>query len=225
MFRSVRVFPPVDNKQVVTLEELAVTTETSTRRRTGQYQARQFIAEIPFSLSNRAPRSATWTIQDELTRGKMPFTYAAWAAPSYIYPICIGGSFVLIGLLWPTLLLRLQTAGLGQARGEEEEKVDLSKFRPSKPAAARPVPTGPTRQDMEQLAAVTAQYERSVGDATISGAARESKAGGAAASAGTARKWETAAAEETKSTDKPAEEHDYGGEFYPVDRGVKKKSE
>lgn len=225
MFRNVRVYPPIENKQVVTLEELVVTTDMKTRKRTGQYQARQFVAEIPFALANRNPRTPTWTIQDELNQRKMPFTYAAWASSTYIYPIAIGGSFLLIGVIWPSVLYRMQTAGLGHVAKEKDEKADLWKARPSKPEPTRAAPTGPTREDMEQLAAVTASYERSVGDATISNAAHESKVGVAAIAAATARKWETSAVEEVKAAEKPAEEHEYGGEFYPVDRGAKKKSD
>jgi hypothetical protein len=225
LIRNVRVFPAVEGKQVVTLEEMVINVERDTRVRTGEYQPRQFVAEIPFALAGRRVSSEGWTIVDELNQlnRRFEFTYVAWASQPAVYAIGVGGSFLLIGILWPTLLQRLQSAGLGAAP-KAERATDLSIVRSRPSAPARTAPTGPTAQDLEQLAEVTSQYERNVAD-FASRAPAENVGGAADATAASSgdRKWDAAPLEQTTSAEARPQEHDYRGEFYPVDRVSKKK--
>jgi len=231
IFRNVKVYPPVEAKQVVTMDELIIAFDRTTRARSGEYQQRQFVAEIPFVVNRRAaPKDANFTIIDELNQrksrnAKLTFTYVAWASKPWVYAICTGGSVLLIGLIWPTLLATLQGAGFAAPkRAKDPHAFDLSQVRSYKPEPARVQASGPTAQDMQQLAAVTSQYERSVGGMKIASgepAMQGSQSGAAVVES--ARKWETAPVEPTTITQQQQEQHEYGGEFYPVDRGAKKK--
>ncbi|HRK31395.1 MAG TPA: hypothetical protein PLD59_09975 [Tepidisphaeraceae bacterium] len=231
IFRNVRVYPPLEKKQVVTMEELVINIDRQTRARTGEYQQRQMVAEIPFVLNRRSPpQDLNYSIVDELAarqkrNAKIEYTYVAWAGKAWVYAICTGGSFLLIGVIWPTVLAFLQGAGFGPAaKPRSDDRWDLSKSPSSKPSPVKATVRGPTQQDIEQLAEVTGQYERSVGSMHIAPA--RAPAGGAASVASASqpeRKWETGPVETVQIAETPKEEHEYGGEFYPVDRGAKKK--
>jgi hypothetical protein len=124
-----------------------------------------FIAPVPYqSLGDersRKPVDPGATVLDYLDglRGKgVTYTYAWWAHPRYAAAAWVGGSFVLIGVLWPTALNLL---AYGTFRPPPEEKgVSLWKVRPSHtspprsavtaavatrpaPAAHAPVPVAP----------------------------------------------------------------------------------
>lgn len=225
-FRNVRVYPPLEAKQVVTLEELQVTVDRATKKRSYEYQPRQFIAEIPFAFTNRQPEKPNWTILDELNKRKIDHSYAAWASKPMVFGIGMGGSFVLIGLIWPTIQNRLQRAGLGPPVKEKKQEIDLSKVKSGRSAptkAEQAIATGPTQADLEQLEAVNAQYERNVGGMTVAAAGNAGAKSGSAVMESPARKWDAAPTEPaTGAAPNPPEDHDYRGEFYPVDRGPKK---
>ncbi|MCS7033615.1 MAG: hypothetical protein NZ561_06420 [Phycisphaerae bacterium] len=225
LIRNIRVYPPVEGKQVVTLEELVITVDPATNARSGEYQPRQFVAEIPFRLAMRRNTPDSWTIRNELDQRKVSYQYVAWASKPMVYALGVGGSVLVIGILWPTLLNYLQARGYGHAPRSREETVDLRKVRPSREPPARPaVAHGPSAADLTQLAAVTAQYEKKVADMLASEAVPETKPTTGPVQPA-ARKWDAVAPEEPKIVEPPKEEHEYSGEYYPVDRGVKRKRE
>lgn len=228
--RNLRIYPPVENKNLVTLEEFIVTTDRATGQRAGEYQERQFVAEIPFVLGRGKAPSETWTIRDELAKRqernkKIEFTYVTLAATPYVYAVCVTASFLLIGVIWPTLQFRLQSAGYGAPPREEKPAAPKWAAKPSAVPSAPVVKKGPTQADLDQLESITARYQQSVGGmATVSGgggggASGDSQSGTAVAEPPkqAQRKWETGPLE-VKEAPKPAEEDDVEvkGEYYPV---------
>lgn len=230
LVRNIRVYPPVEGKNLVTLEELVITTDRTTGARTGEYQPRQFVAEIPFTLNRQTPPGDQWTIRDELARRQrtnpaITYRYVATAAPTYVYGIAVGASFLLIGVIWPTLLGRLQQRGYGapaRAPAGDADKYDLSKARSgSGRKAPPPTKKGPTQADLDQLRQVTARYEQNVAGMTAGVASSPSPAGAtvAEASKSTAqRSWDAKPLEEVKPQTLAADddEVEVKGEYYPV---------
>lgn len=221
IIRNLRIYPPVENKNLVTLEEFIVSTDRATGQRTGEYQERQFVAEIPFVLGRGKPPTETWTIRDELAKRqernkKIEFTYVSLAATPWVYAVCMTASFLLIGVIWPTVQNRLQGAGYGAPPRQKQETISLSKSRPSKPSVSTPMKKGPTQADLDQLDAVTARYQQNVAG-MASASAGESKSGLAVAEPPKQRKWETGPLE-VKEAPKPTEEDEVEvkGEYYPV---------
>ncbi len=54
---------------------------------------------------------------------------AWWEAPQYVYEAWIGGSVLVIGIIWPGLLLAMKKGGLGRVH---TATYDLSRFKPAK---------------------------------------------------------------------------------------------
>ena len=104
-----------------------------------------FIAPVPYQpLAYQ--RAGEWVDADATVRDYLDslrddgvtYTYAWWAEPRYAMAAWVGGSFVLIGLLWPTALNLLT---YGSFRAPPEEKgVDLWKLKPRRRLAPPPQP-------------------------------------------------------------------------------------
>lgn len=86
-----------------------------------------------------------------------PFAYkVAWIeTPKAAYSIYTTGGFILIGLVWPTLLDFLIVAGYGRPRTEAEGQADR---KPSKIPVAQAKP-GVTQDQMDQLDQLEAELE------------------------------------------------------------------
>lgn len=236
MVRNVRIYPPVEGKNLVTLEELIITTDRATGARSAEYQPRQFVAEIPFTLTRQAPQNPNWTVRDELERRQktnpaVQFRYVAVAAAPYVYGICLAGSFMLIGVIWPTLLGRLQYGGYGApprtaAERAADDKYNLSKARSGSAHTAAPAAKkGPSQADLDQLHAVTARYQQNVAGmaAAGGGASSQTHSGLAVAeppkSAAAQRNWDAKPAEPIAPAARRPEDEDeveVKGEYYPV---------
>jgi hypothetical protein len=86
-----------------------------------------------------------------------PFTYRyAWIeTPKGAMGVYCTAGFVLIGLLWPTLVNVLARKGYGRT---DPSEFDLSRYKPSKPETAK-VKAGVTEADMAELARIEAELE------------------------------------------------------------------
>ena len=102
-----------------------------------------FIAPVPYQPL-AYERAGEWVdadatvldYLDTLRDDGVTYAYAWWAEPRYATAAWVGGSFVLIGLLWPTALNLLT---YGRFRAPPEEKgVDLWKLKPRRTPAAQP---------------------------------------------------------------------------------------
>jgi hypothetical protein len=87
------------------------------------------------------------------------YKYNWWEAPKAMYTICGTAGFVVIGLIWPTIIQMLVHAGYGRGKREDDEY--LSRFKggaePGKVGKA-----GITEDDMSQFAKLEAELEASL---------------------------------------------------------------
>jgi hypothetical protein len=168
---------------------------------------------IPYYIPwNPASNRTVADLLDDAARLGVPVTYrtAWWEAPRYLYEFWIGGSFLVIGVIWPGLLRMMLQGGLGRS---PEAKYDLGRFKsePEKPAAK---PVGITEADLEQVKAMADNLEASL------------RAGATAAAPGAApvttsaapiKKLSGSAAEPSLPTMTEQGPKEYTGEFYPVE--------
>jgi hypothetical protein len=85
------------------------------------------------------------------TAGVVSYTDAWWR--TYPAATWVGGSVLLIGVVWPTVINLLAFGRLTRPR--EEKGIDLSKVK--NPAA--PAPAGPSAEDLEHLHELEAELE------------------------------------------------------------------
>jgi hypothetical protein len=150
------------------------------------------------------------------------FNYRWWESSKYGFQIWMVGSFLVVGVLWPSLLTVMIKGGLGKTTPEE---YDLSRFKDGpEPDAVKPAPVTTTADDMQKLR----ELEESMAAAL--------KTGATAAPAGEAATTVVAAPEVKKLAGGPAheaevlktaeeEKKEYDGEFYPVVHPHKKPDE
>jgi hypothetical protein len=139
------------------------------------------------------------------------FQYRWMEIPKYVYPIWMGGSFLIIGLIWPMLLRMMLDQGLGR---DHSQQFDLRRYKSSspKPAAAAAGPTAQEQQrliDLEQsmLASLKAQQ-----------ASEPAPPPAPAPAPSPVVKLAGAAPASPQASESPEREKMYEGEYYPVDR-------
>ena len=174
----------------------------------------------------RAPR-ADYSILDFLADKKkdipsLDFAIRWWQVPGNMYLLCIGGSVLLIGVLWPLTMRGLVAAGLG-APENETETTDLSHVQTTSGDIPTHLKTGVSAADRDKLAVLNAELAANVAGMTVTAAAPDETP--------TAQQEQAirdlpnapleAAAIDAKA--KPSEE-DYKGEYYPVARPIVKKA-
>jgi hypothetical protein len=140
------------------------------------------------------------------------FSYRWMEIPKYVYPVWIFGSFVVIGLIWPTLLRMMIGQGLGR---ERTQGFDLRGYKPS-PTPAAVGAAGPTAEDQQRLVDLEANMLASL-KAQQAGKA-PAPAAEAAAPPQVAKLSGAAAPASTPAPAPEPEEKSYEGEYYPVDR-------
>jgi len=138
------------------------------------------------------------------------FHYRWWENSKYTYEAWMIASFLLVGVIWPTLLTVMLKGGYGRMTPDE---FNLARFKPSsEPTTAKP--TGPvvTQSDMDRLR----ELEESL-SASIKAAPTETPVAAPAAAPPPEVKKLTPTTEAPKIVPKPPEEPaEYTGEFYPV---------
>jgi hypothetical protein len=176
------------------------------------------VAESPFVIGREVPgvtAEPDETILAFLERIKadypnVEYHYAWQREPWAVYTIWTGGSVLVMGLIWPSLISLAAGRGLGlKPYRPDEPAYDLDRFaggdEPAKPAA-----TGMTEQDAQQLAAAEEALRKGLGAA---GSAAAPAASGEADA--TIKKLDGGPLEPlaTPGQDEPKE---YKGEYYPV---------
>jgi hypothetical protein len=140
------------------------------------------------------------------------YQYRWMEIPRYVYPVWMGGSFLIIGLIWPALLGMMVNQGLGRDRGRG---FDLSRYKGTSAPPAVAAASGPTAADQQRLidleegmlASLKAQQ---AAEPPPSEQAPEAPPPLVALSG-------QAAAPASQPEQAPTEKS-YQGEFYPVDR-------
>ncbi len=189
----------------------------------------------PYRPRGRAAETANFTIRDFLnqvseSRDWIKFKYAWWAEPKYSYSMWIGGMVLVLGVIWPTVQNRLVAAGYGRPTEEKEKKPSLFSqlFAREKSTSAssspedterKPASMALSQEDLERIAAMEAELsdfakgsDRSAGG---EGEQREQQT--------QVRQLNAAPLEAPKVEERPQEEVEYDGEFYPTVAHAKRK--
>src|SRR5207253_1186508 len=122
------------------------------------WNPRCFIAEGPYMpiMPDRRFKDSATVIDYLKTVKGASFAYAWWRDPAWAIGLWTGGSFVLIGLIWPTLINLIAFGSLSQPR--EEKGIDLSKVSSG---SSQPAP--PKEVDLEAAARMAAELEGKLG--------------------------------------------------------------
>jgi len=149
------------------------------------------------------------------------YHYTWWESSNHVYAIWMTGSFLLIGVIWPTLLQVMVKGGLGRTTPDE---FNLRSYKPSPVASAVAKPaTGVTKDDMQQLREMEEAMEASLkASASTGGAVAATQAQPAAPAI---KVLDGSAAPAPALPQTPEEHKAYQGEFYPVVRPVEKKTD
>lgn len=138
----------------------------------------------------------------------------AWIEePKWAYTAYGVGGFVVIGLIWPTVLNLLIGAGLGRAPKEPE--YDLSRYKGDSKSAEKPKAVV-TDEDMDKLKALEEELEESLREGAV---ARQPVAAVATAEP-QIKKLEGGPLESAKEESKPAVNKAFGadqGDYYPTE--------
>ena len=213
MLEGIRVYQQDDGRYLVALSRL-------TDRRQGTYGDYKFVAKTPYvPLDKNFPTTPDMTVLDYLAEVRkkhehVSYAFAWWTAPKWVWTLWTGGSILVIGGIWPTVVSLLAGAGFGRPPRQEPE-YDLDRFK-GEPEEETKKPAVVSADDQKQLAALEAELERNLAS---SGAALESNASTPADNAQPQIKKLTGGPVEASSAaQQPEEPKDYRGEFYPVAR-------
>jgi hypothetical protein len=93
----------------------------------GKYAPGACLARYPYvpahpSLGKAAGDPQAYFAEWSKSRPWISARYAWWREPLWNYVLYMGGSFMLMGVIWPTVLKRLTLAGYGRAPEEQEKR-------------------------------------------------------------------------------------------------------
>lgn len=144
------------------------------------------------------------------------YKYAWWAEPQNALLLWTAGSFLVVGLLWPSFVYLLAFGTLSQPPSDDD--IDLSQLKSTSSSSTAPAaPTGPTQQDLDQLEQMEQKLMANL-------ASRSDAAPGQPAppiQAPQPIRQLNAAQSETVQTQEQKDEKSYGAkqdDFYPTER-------
>lgn len=153
------------------------------------------------------------------------FTYAWWNQPRVLMIGWTLAGFVLIGLIWPTVINLIAFGSVVRPKEKEERGVSLAKVR-SRPQPAKMPTSGVTQKDMDELRTLEAELEKKLkasGMEITTGASSSAAEPAAPVRQLTATESEVAHVPEKAQEDKQFNRKE--GDFYPVERHAKKDEE
>jgi hypothetical protein len=156
------------------------------------------------------PKQATW----------IKYTYAFWREPKWSYGICMTGSLVVIGIIWPLLIQTMVKGGLGRKR--EVDDYDLSRFKGGKEPQVAAVQQGMTAEDEARLKELEEQMAASLKARQDAEPATAPVVVGAAEPV---KKLKAGGDVQEHVVEQTEEEKAYTGEYYPVVKQVTHKDE
>jgi hypothetical protein len=138
--------------------------------------------------------------------------YRWWESSKFGYETWIIGTFLIVGVIWPTLLGVMVRGGLGKMTPEE---YDLSRFKGGTDPATMPKPTAPqvTQSDMDKLRDLEAALAENLKAGAVATASAPEQSPEPAPAV---KKLAGGPAEAPTVPKAPDEPVDYQGEFYPV---------
>src|SRR5882724_11141819 len=175
------------------------------------WNPRCFIAEGPYvPIVPNARSKDTGTVIDYLKTVKgASFAYAWWRDPAWAIGLWTAGSFVAIGLIWPTLINLIAFGSF--TRPKEEKGIDLSKVSSGSSQHA-----APKTLDLEAAAKMAAELEEKIrADAGLPSPQPQAPTIAAATPVLTAGALEDTMTEEQRRAKEFGKERD---DFYPTER-------
>jgi hypothetical protein len=189
------------------------------------WRSRSFVADVPYRRygPSRTPIETYKTVVDYLDRlhreNGVTYSYCWWRESRWSTAVWIGGSFLVIGLIWPTLVNLLAFGSLWRPR--EDKGIDFSTLA-GMPAAARPAPAVEA-EDMSDVEEMTLQLEQQLRQSNVENAAVVEPIAGPAPV-----KQLAATALESPAVEQPGQQMEFGAnpdDFYPTERRGKHRSE
>jgi len=183
-----------------------------------------FRAEMPYKAGlwrgggEEHPDVLAYLKQTQSATPELSYRYAWYRETWAIFALWTGASVLLIGGVWPSAVSLMVGAGLGLQREETGPDYDLSRFKSEaeKSADKREL----TPEQIAHLRELEAELERKLEAQRLGMPVPEDQPAPAEATAPRAL---DAGPLEAAAIQKEQDEHDYKGEFYPVDRHLPKK--
>jgi hypothetical protein len=152
-------------------------------------------------------------LKDAVAKGyHVDYRIGWWEASQYVYQIWIGGSVLVIGIIWPAILRLMKQGGLGRVATAQ---YDLSQFKTGKEKAPEKEAVGVTAADMERLGELADNMEASL---RASGAFEGKAVGGLAPEAAAIKKLTGTAGDVAEPVTPESQSKEFSGEFYPVEK-------
>ena len=217
---NVTVYPPEQGKYKIEAEQVRPS------KVAGQGDARPvaFMADTPYKAglwrgeSDEYPNVRVYLKKLKEANPNVSFKYAWYRETWAIYTLWMGASILLIAGVWPSVVSLMVGAGLGISSEEKGPEYDLSRFKAEQ--EKKGAHHEPTPQEIAHLRELEDELEKKLAAQRAGLPIPEDEPAVAPAAA----KKLDGGPLQAAAIDKPAEEHEYKGEWYPVDRGPKKKS-
>lgn len=217
---NVTVMPPTDHGMYKIVAEQVRNTKTP-----GVVDLRPvaFVAETPYKAGMwRGDNESYTNVMEYLGKMKqenaeVSYKFAWYRKPAAIYALWTGASLLLIAGVWPSVVSLMVGAGLGFNKEEKGPDYDLDRFKGE--AEKKDAKAQPTASDMQHLRELEDELEKKLAAQRAGMPIPEDEQVAASAAV---RKLDGGPLEQA-NLDKPPEDHDYKGEFYPVDRHLPKK--
>ena len=218
---NVTVMPPMEGKYKVVAGQM----RNSKTPRLMDVRPVAYMADTPYKAGQwrgegdefKNVREYLATLKRDNPDLDISYRYAWWRETWAIYVLWTGACLLLIGGVWPSVISLMVGAGLGFHKEEKGPEYDLDRFK-SEPTAAAAANTGPTQAELDHLHQLEDELERRL-EAERLGVPMPSDE--QMTEAAEIRKLD-AAPLEPAAAPQAGEEHEFKGEFYPVDRGAKK---
>jgi hypothetical protein len=140
--KSILVYPAIDLMQPyakATSRKAQVTYQMLTAASKGawQYVPKSSLVDDPIDLGGKGPQPLMIYLAGVAKdRPWVSYRYAYWNEPRWTYTIWVGGSLLLLGVIWPLVLRRLAAAGY--AGQEDDDRPSLWQRLFGRKAAASP---------------------------------------------------------------------------------------
>ena len=219
---DVTVMPPQEGKYKIVALQLRPS------KTYGVMDARPvaYMADTPYregqwrgdSVEHATVREFLASVQKNNASADIDYRYAWYRETWAIYLLWTGASLLLIGGVWPSVISLMVGAGLGFHPEEKGPDYDLERFKADaekKKAAGH----DPTPQELAHLRELEEELERKLAAQRLGVPMPEDEPEAATVAA---KKLDGGPLEAFADNREP-EEHDYKGEFYPVDRHVHRK--
>jgi hypothetical protein len=218
---NITVMPPQEGKYKIVAEQVRNTREA------GVIDLRPvaYMADTPYKAGQyRGMDEQHDTVLKYLETAKasnaeIKYKYAWYRETWAIYLLWCGASVLLIGGVWPSVVSLMVGAGLGFHKEDQGPDYDLNRFKHEEEAKKKGgTAATASAADLQHLHELEDELEKKLAAQRAGLPIPEDEQ---AAQAGV-RKLDGGTLQ-SLAPDKPPEDHEYKGEFYPVDRGAKKK--